>query len=74
MKMPEGWNVGKMDVVAVHYNFTWYRGVATKKKGGQFTIYLVDKGTSCVAQLKDLRPLPEKLREYPVCAVQVNVV
>ena len=72
--MPDGWNVGKMDVLAVHYHHTWYRGVATKKKGRQFTIYLVDKGTSCVAQLEDLRPLPEKLREYPVCAIQVKVL
>ena len=74
-KLPEDrgdWRLRRNDAVAVLNNEVWYRGVATNKKDGLVSVYLVDTGYFCFVDLKSVLPLPTELRAYPACAVQVN--
>ena len=67
------WRLRRNDTVAVLSNEVWYRGVARyKKRDGEVTVYLVDKGHFCCVDSKDVLPLPTELYAYPACAIQVN--
>ena len=70
---PLSWKVEKSSPVAVKYNEFWFRGIAVKKKSGEFVVYLPDTGRTVCVNQSNLRPLSDQAFNYPVCSVQVNI-
>ena len=67
------WKVEKSSPVAVKYNEVWFRGIAVKKKSGEFVVYLPDTGQTVCVKQSNLLPLSDQAFNYPVCSVQVNI-
>jgi hypothetical protein len=66
-----GWVVGRMETVAVTKECIWYRGLAIKKMGEQFSVYLLDVGGVVTVVCEQMRPLPKALSVLPAANLQV---
>ena len=53
-----GWTIGKNQTLALLHNNQWFRGVAVRKTGDQFSVYRVDLGDVITVPKNSLRPLP----------------
>ena len=56
-----GWTIGKNQTLALLHNNQWFRGVAVRKTGDQFSVYRVDLGDVVTVPKNSLRPLPAPL-------------
>ena len=53
-----GWTIGKNQTLALLHNNQWFRGVAVRKTGDQFSVYRVDLGDVVTVPKNSLRPMP----------------
>ena len=61
-----GWTIGKNQTLALVHKNQWFRGVAVRKTGDQFSVYRVDIGDIVTVPKNSLRPLPAPLCKYNV--------
>ena len=53
-----GWTIGKNQTLALLHSNQWFRGVAVRKTGDQYTIYRIDLGDIVTVPKSFIRPLP----------------
>ena len=69
---PQNWKIGRMETLSVRHEDGWHRGVAVKKIGAEYEIFLLDRGIYVVAGREGLRSLPEQMAKIPAIALQVT--
>ena len=70
-----GWTIGKNRTLALMHNNQWFRGVAVRKTGDQFSVYRVDLGDVITVPKNSLRPLPAHFcRWLNLCLSMIYVV
>eukprot|EP00092_Neocalanus_flemingeri_P017770 GFUD01019227.1.p1 GENE.GFUD01019227.1~~GFUD01019227.1.p1 ORF type:complete len:1003 (+),score=360.29 GFUD01019227.1:61-3069(+) len=67
----QGWKVGRRETVAVVDQEIWYRGLAVRKMGEQFEVYLLDYGGLITVAPDQMRPLPADCAVMPAATYQV---
>jgi len=65
-----GWTIGKNQTLALLHKNQWFRGVAVRKTGDQFSVYRVDIGDIVTVPKNSLRPLPAPLCKQPPGCLQ----
>ena len=66
------WSVGRKEPVLVFHEEFWQRGVAVKKKGQDFEVFLLDGGETKTIRQENMRPLSSELRKIPPFIYQVS--
>ena len=70
-KAVQDWKVGRKETVAVVDEDIWYRGLAIKKMGEQFQVYLLDYGGLLTVAPDQMRPLSADCAVLPAANFQV---
>ena len=72
--MDSSWTVGRKEPVLALHEGLWQRGLAIKKKGQDFDVFLVDAGQTVTISQVNMRSLPQELRKVPPFLYQVGRV
>ena len=65
------WTVGRKEPVFAFHDDYWQRGLAIKKKGQDYDVFLLDAGQIVTVSQKNMRSLPPELRRVPPFLYQV---
>ena len=70
--MDSSWTVGRKEPVLALHEGLWQRGLAIRKKGLDFAVFLVDAGQTVTVSQENMRSLPQELRTVPPFLYQVG--
>ena len=66
------WTVGREEPVSALHEDCWQRGLAIKKKGQDYEVFIIDAGQSVTISQENMRSLPSELRQVPPFIYQVG--